>query len=25
VTVRQQQWDALAGDFVDARSWSFAR
>ena len=25
VTVRQQQWDSTAGDFVDARAWSFAR
>ncbi len=25
VTVRQQQWDAAAGDFVDGSAWSFAR
>ena len=25
VTVRQLQWDAAAGDFIDAASWSFAR
>ena len=25
VTVRRQEWDAATGDFVDARSWSFAR
>jgi 3',5'-cyclic AMP phosphodiesterase CpdA len=25
VTVRRQEWNAAAGDFADAQSWSFAR